>query len=114
LGENITVTGVLSPSTNASIVKLDVFGLDFNQTLSCTTNPDGAFEATFKPSKSGNYSIVVTSPETPVSFAVDGRELCFSVTEPPLYIKFSIQITGILVALAVCGSLLYFFKLRER
>jgi len=114
LGENISVTGILNPISNTSTVKLQVFGLDYNKTLSCTINPDGSFEASFKPPKSGNYSIVATSPETSVSFGVNGKELSFSVAEPPMYIKYSIQIIGILVALTVCGSLAYFFKLRKR
>lgn len=114
LGENVSVTGVLSPSTNTSVVNLQVFGLEFNQTLSYTVNPNGTFQANFKPPKSGNYSIVATSPETPVCFGVDSQELCFSVAEPPLYIKYSIEIIGILVALSVCGTLYYFLKLRGR
>ena len=32
LGENITVNGVLSPVTNASAVKLEIFGVNFNKT----------------------------------------------------------------------------------
>jgi hypothetical protein len=113
LGENISVTGSLNPISNTSTVKLQVFGLDYNKTLSCSINPDGSFEASFKPPKSGNYSIVANSPETSVSFGVNGKELSFSVAEPPMYIKYSIQIIGILVALTVCGSLVYFFKLRK-
>jgi hypothetical protein len=113
-GENISVTGVLSPLINNSTVKLQVLGPNFNQTLDCNINHDGTFEANFKPPKSGNYSIVATSPETPIYFGADSQELCFSVVEPPLYIKYSIEIIGILVALSVCGSLLYYLKLRER
>ena len=64
--------------------------------------PDGSFGASFKPPNSGNYSITATSPETPVSFRADSPELFFSVAEPPLYIKYSIPIIGVLVALSVC------------
>ena len=114
LGENITVNGVLSPVTNASSVRLDVFGVNFNQTVSCKVDSDGSFSASFRPPNSGNYSIIATSPETPVSFRADGPELFFSVAEPPLYIKYSIPIIGVIVAFSVVGSLLYFFKFRER
>jgi hypothetical protein len=113
LGQNITVNGVLSPITNTSRVKLQIFGVNYNQTLSCILMPDGSFEASFKPPNSGNYSITATSPETQVSFRADSPELFFSVAEPPLYIKYSIPIIGVLVALSVCGGLLYFFKFRR-
>ena len=70
LGENITASGVLSPVTNASAVRLDIFGVNFNKTISCKIEPDGTFEATFRPPHSGNYSITATALETPVSFRV--------------------------------------------
>jgi hypothetical protein len=95
-------------------VSLQIFGVNFNQTLSSILMPDGTFEATFQPTNSGNYSITATSPETPVSFGANGPELFFSVTEPPLYIKYSILIIGVLVALSACGGLLYFFKFRGK
>jgi hypothetical protein len=113
-GENITVNGVLSPVTNASIVRLDILGANFNKTLSCAIASNGTFEATFKPPNSGNYSITATSLETPVAFGVDGPEFIFSVAEQPLYLKYSIPIIGVIVASSVVGGLLYFFKFRER
>ena len=106
--------GVLSPVTNSSEVKLLIFGLNFNKTLSCIIMADGTFEANFKPTNSGNYSITAASPETPVSFRADGPELFFSVAEPPLYVKYAIPIIGVLVALSVVGGLLYFLKFRSR
>ncbi len=113
-GENITVSGVLTPITNTSTVKLKIFGVNFNQTQSCMMMPDGTFEASFQPPNSGNYSITATSPETAFSFGANGPELFFSVAEQPLYIKYSIPIIGVLVALSVCGGLLYFFKFRGK
>jgi hypothetical protein len=113
LGENITVSGILIPMTNTSTVKLLIFGLDFNKTLNCKIQPDGTFEASFQPQNSGNYSITVTSPETSIAFGVDGPILYFSVAEPPLYVKYSILLIGVLVAISVCGGLVYFFKFRN-
>ena len=75
---------------------------------------DGTFDASFQPPNSGNYSVTATSPETTVTFRADSIELFFSVAEPPLYIKYSIPIIGVLVAISVCGGLLYFFKFRNR
>ncbi len=112
LGENITVNGILSPVTNTSVVRLDIFGADFNNTLSCKVRSDGSFEATFMPPNSGNYSITATSLETPVSYGADGPEFVFSVAEPPLYIKYSIPLVGVIVGVSVVGGLLYFFKFR--
>ena len=114
LGENITASGVLSPVTNASVVRLDIFGVNFNKTISCKIEPDGSFEATFRPPHSGNYSITATALETPISFRADGPDFIFSVAEPPLYIKYSILIIGVIVAVSVVGGLLYFFKFRGR
>ena len=76
--------------------------------------PDGTFEESFRPPHSGNYSITATSLETPISFRSRGSELFFSVAEPPLYIKYSIPIIGVIVAVSVGGGLLYFFKFRGR
>jgi len=76
--------------------------------------PDGTFEASFQPTNSGNYAITATSPETPFSFGVNSPELSYSVTEPPLYIKYSIPIIGVLVALSACGGFVYFFKFRGK
>jgi hypothetical protein len=112
LGQNITVSGVLNPVTNTSTVKLLIFGANYNQTLKCIIMPDGSFETSFKPPNSGNYSITATSLETKVSFGAYSSELFFSVAEPPLYVKYSIPLIGVLVALSVCGGLLYFFKFR--
>jgi hypothetical protein len=114
LGENITVNGVLNPTTNASTIKLEVFGVDFNKTVGCIVSSDGTFSASFRPPNSGNYSITASSPETSVSFRVDGSELIFSVAEPPLYIKYWIPIIVLLVASSVVGSLVYFFKFKGR
>jgi len=114
LGENVTVSGVVSPVTNGSAVRLDIFGKNVNETLSCRIYPNGTFGATFRPPNSGNYYITATSLETSVSFGVDGPELIFSVAEPPLYIKYSIPIIGAIVAISVVGGLLYFFKFRGR
>jgi hypothetical protein len=114
LGENITVSGFLSPVTNASAVRLIIFGVNFNKTLSCKIEPDGTFEASFRPPNSGNYSITAASLETPVSFGVDGPDFIFSVSEPPLYIKYFIPIIGVIVSGSVVGGLLYFFKFRGR
>jgi len=114
LGENITASGILTPITNTSIVELQIFGVNFNQTLSCIMKADGTFEASFQPHSSGNYSITATSPEAMLSFGVNSPELFFSVIEPPLYIKYSIPIIGVLVALSACGGLLYFFKFRKK
>jgi hypothetical protein len=113
LGQNITVNGVLSPITNTSKVRLQIFGVNYNKTLNCVIMPDGSFETSFQPPNSGNYSIAATSLETQVSFRADSVELFFSVAEPPLYIKYAIPIIGVLVALSVCGGLLYFFKFRR-
>jgi len=114
LGENITASGFLSPATNVSVVRLDVFGINFNETISCKIEPDGSFEATFRPPHSGNYSITATALETPISFRSDSSGFIFSVAEPPLYIKYSILIIGVIVAVSVVGGLLYYFKFRGR
>jgi hypothetical protein len=114
LGENITVSSILNPITNTSKVELQIYGVNFNRTLNCILTPEGTFQASFQPPNSGNYSITASSPETSFSFGVTGPELFFSVTEPPLYIKYFIPIIGMLVALSVSGGLVYFFKLRTR
>jgi len=114
LGENITISGLLSPVTNGSAVRLDIFGKNVNETLTCKIYPDGKFGATFKPPHSGNYYITATALETPTSYEANGPEVTFSVAEPAMYVKYSIPIIGVIVAASVVGGLLYFFRFRGR
>jgi hypothetical protein len=114
LGENITVNGLLSPVTNVSAVRLDVFGKNYNDSLTCKIYSNGTFGASFKPPNSGDYYITATALETPTSYLANGPEVTFSVAEPALYIKYSIPIIGVIVAASVVGGLLYFFRFRGR
>jgi hypothetical protein len=114
LGQNITLMGILSPTTNTSTVELQIYGVDFNKTINCKVMPDGNFEVSFSPPGPGNYSVSASSPESSVSFGANGPELFFSVAEQPLYIKYSIPIIGVLITLLVCVGLVYFFKFKGR
>ena len=114
LGENVTVNGLASPITNTSMVKLEILGSGYNNTLTAIPSKNGSFAASFKPPNSGNYSIFASMPESPASFAAYGQELLFYVAEPPLYVKYWIPILGAVVAFSVFGALLYFFRFRGR
>jgi len=114
LGENITIAGVLTLNDNYSSVEVQFSSANATQTVDCVVSSNGTFVATFKPSSSGLWAVSATSPETQTSYRCDSQELTVTVTEPPIYVKYSLFIiVGIVAAFAV-GGVVYFLKFRER
>ena len=114
VGENITITGNLTPIDNASTVKVQLSSSNSTQTLNSILNQNGTFTANFKPDASGLWSITATSLETQTSWRGDSEPLAITINEPPIYVKYLLFIIiGIVVASAVGGAV-YFLKFREK
>ena len=114
LGQNITVTGTLTPNTNTSIVNVEFFNTNTTQTIDSQVNRNGSFSASFKPNSSGDWGISASSPETKTTWRCDSEPLIVTVKEPPIYVKYSLYIiVGIVVACAVGGAV-WFLKFREK
>jgi hypothetical protein len=113
LGQNTTVIGLLTPSENDSIVEVQFASNNSTKTIDCLTSDNGTFVASFRPGSSGIWSVFATSPESQTSFRCDSQELAITVTEPPIYVKYSLFIIIGLIAAAAVGGVVYFLKFRE-
>ena len=114
LGENISVTGNITPNGNYSKVKVQFSTSNSTQTVNATITPNGNFTANFKPDSSGVWSVSATVPETQSSWRCDSEPLTVTVNEPPFYVKYSLFIIiGLVVASAVSG-VVWFLKFRGK
>ena len=114
LGENMTVTGILTPNDNESRVKVQFSSSNSTQTVDCFVNGDGTLVASFQPDSFGLWAVTAWSPETQTTYRCDSQGLLVTVTEPPIYVKYSLYIIVGLVAVLVVGTVVYFLKFRER
>ena len=114
LGENITITGNLTPSSNDSVVQVQFADTNSTQTVNCTTSDNGTFVASFKPGTSGLWAILAVSPESATSFICYSPQLTALVAEPPIYVRYSLFITIALVAVVAVGGVVYFVRFREK
>ena len=114
LGENITVTGTLTPNYNSSRVKVQFYSSNSTQTLNCTVSQNGTFTASYKPDSSGVWAVSATSLETQTSWRVESGQLAVTVNEPPIYVKYSLFIIIGLVAVSAVGGAVWFLKFREK
>ena len=115
LGENITITGTLTPNqTIIQKLKCNISSSNSTQTLNCTVSQDGTFTASFKPDASGVWEVSATSPETQTSWRCDSEPLAVTVNEPPIYVKYSLYIIIGMVAASAVGAAVWFLKFRVK
>ncbi len=114
LGGNITVTGSLTPSDNASRVRVQFYSSNTTQAINCTVNQNGNFTASYKPDSSGEWAVSATSLETQTSWRCDSGQLMITVKEPPIYVKYSLFIIIGLVAASAVGGAVWFLKFRNK
>ena len=114
LGENVTVNGVLTPASNDSVVSVQFSQSNSTKTVNCLADGNGTFTASFKPDVSGQWAATATCAETQTAYRADSQPVMVTVTEPPLYIKYSLFIIiGLLVTMAAGGAV-YFLRIRNR
>ena len=115
VGENITINGELTPSYNDSIVEVEFSSGSVNstQTRDCAVSNDGTFVVNFRPKISGPWTVLATSPETPTVYRCSSEPLMITVTEPPVYVKYSIFIIAGLIAALAAGGIVYFLKFKQ-
>jgi len=114
LGENITVSGNLTPDSNASEVQVQFNKSNSTQTVYCLVSHNGTFTASYKPNDSGLWNVTAISPETQTTWRCDSEELIVTVTEPPIYVKYSLFIIAGLIATMAVGGAVYYLKFRGR
>jgi hypothetical protein len=114
LGENITISGYLTPNYNDSMVEIRFSNTNFTQLINSTVSSDDYFTASYKPSASGTWAVLATSPETQTSYRCDSQQLTITVNEPPIYIKYSLFIIIGFLAIIAASAAVYFLKFREK
>jgi hypothetical protein len=114
LGQNITVTGTLTPNTNNSVVNVQFFNTNTTQAVDAQVNSNGTFSASFKPNISGDWRISASSPETKTTWRCDSDQLIVMVKEPPIYVKYSLYIIIGIVAACAASGVVWFLKFREK
>jgi hypothetical protein len=113
LGDNITITGVLTPNDANLRINVQVLSPNSTKTLNCLVNDNGTFEASFKPDSLGVLAVSANSPETQTSWRCDSGQLTITVTEPPFYVKYSLFIVIGIVAASAVGGAVWFLKFRK-
>ncbi len=112
LGQNITITGTLTPSDETSTIDVQFFDANSTETMALPVAADGTFTGQFQPENAGTWCVLANAPETQALWATDGPQLVVTVKEPPLYVKYSLYIViGLVAALAVSG-VVYYLKFR--
>jgi hypothetical protein len=114
LGQNITVSGLLIPSSNESRVTLQFLSVNSTKTLDCAVSFDGSFNVTMMPEESGMWMVTAMGLETSTAYPCEVGGLLVTVNEPPLYVKYSLYIIIGLVVTCVVGGVVYFLKFRQR
>ena len=84
------------------------------QTVSSSVNGDGTFVASFQPDASGLWAVTASSAETQTAYVSNSEQLVVTVTEPPIYVKYSLYIIVGLIAALVVGGAVYYLKFKER
>ncbi len=112
-GENVTVTGTLTPSDKSSKVQLQFMSFNSTQVVDAELQNDGSFIVSFQPTESGDWVVSSTASETATSWECSGSQLALTVAEQPLYVKYSLYIIiGLVVTCAVAG-VVWFLKFRK-
>jgi hypothetical protein len=113
-GQNITISGALTPAESNSTVTVQFFSANSTDTIETQTDSDGHFTVDFKPKALGSWGIIASTPETKTTWQSDSDQLMVKVVEPPFYVKYSLYIIiGLVVASAV-GGIVWFLKFRNK
>jgi hypothetical protein len=114
LGQNVTITGTLTPSDESSTISVQYFSTNTTDSLTFPVAADGTFTGTYQPAATGTLAVLANAPETQNIWGTDGPQLVVTVKDPPIYVKYGLYILiGLVVACAV-GGVVYFLKFRNR
>jgi hypothetical protein len=114
LGENITVSGVISPRNESLPVKVGFSGENATEEVQCKILEDGSFTVSFLPNASGLWSVQAISPGTGTVYECKSPELLIMVEAPPFYVAYLLYIAGGAVGGVVVGLVVYLRKFRNR
>jgi hypothetical protein len=114
LGQNITVSGNLTPADSNSNITIQFFSANSTDTVDAQIDSNGNFTVNYKPEALGPWAITASTPETKTTWQSNSNQLTVKVIEPPFYVKYSLFIIiGLVVASAVGGAV-WFLKFRNK
>jgi hypothetical protein len=113
LGQNVTITGALTPNDASLRINVQFLSPNSTETVNCLVNDNGTFEASYKPDSIGAWVVMANSPETQTSWRCDSGQLTITVAEPPFYVKYSLFIVIGIVAASAVGGAVWFLKFRK-
>jgi hypothetical protein len=112
--ENVTIVGFLKPCLNGSNVSLRFENGNLTRESSCQLDRNGSFTCSLKLPSAGTYFIYASSPETSNQYSCLSQEVMVTMGEPPLYVKYQIQIIAGLAIIAGIGGAVYYLKFRGK
>jgi hypothetical protein len=114
LGGNVTIQGIINPIHVNSTVQVQFSNSNSTKVVNCRVLSNGTFVANYKLASSGKWIVSATSLETPVTYRGDSTPITITITEPPLYIKYSMYIISGLVAAMGAGVAVWFLRFRNK
>ena len=114
LGENITITGTLTPNGSNSSVQVQCYQGNSTQTIDCLMDENSTFTASFRPETSGMWIVTASVPETSAAWACFSGDLLVTVNEPSFTAKYGLYIVAGLIAALAAGGAVYYLKFMER
>ncbi len=113
-GQNVTVSGKVTPNDKNSIVVVQFLSANSTESVDCKVRSDGTFNATWQPQEAGDYAVFANAPETKTSWSADGSQLTLTVNEPPFYMKYQLFIALGLIGALAAGGAVYYLKFMRR
>lgn len=113
LGQNITITGTLTPSNNDANVSIEFADVKTVQYLNTTVDSNGYFTATWKPNAVGTWAVSASTNETAINYSGYSQLIMVTVTPPPLYVKYGLFIVIGFVAVIGAGIAVYVIRGRR-
>jgi hypothetical protein len=114
IGDNITVTGTISPLNESVPVSVVFSGVNTTEKVECAPSENGTFTASFLPDMLGPWDVHAESAETGAVYGCVSLEVIVSVVEPPFYVTYMLYIVGGVVGGIVAGVAVYLRKFRNR
>jgi len=114
LGENITVSGILTPEVEGAKVLVSFETQNFTEHVACYTLENGTFTASFRPENVSVWTVQAHFNGDIDSYACESESLTARVEEPTFIMKYSLYLGGgIGSGVAIAGVIVYLKKYRQ-
>jgi hypothetical protein len=113
IGENITVTGQLTPAGRSLRITITFVSINITKSMVSYTLENGSFSASYKPEILGTWRMQAFFAEDGSMYESTSSLLTATVNEPPIIVKYSLYIGGGVGAIIIIGVVVYLKKSRE-